>query len=74
MRDLRGDLGNTWRSISRLTSAGGNGRFVMFVSARDGEGTTSVAGSIALMAARRAQKQAWLVDLDLRRNSAFKAF
>ncbi|MEM7492293.1 MAG: hypothetical protein AAF296_02865 [Pseudomonadota bacterium] len=74
MRDLRGDLGNTWRSISRLTSAGGNGRCVMFVSARDGEGTTSVAGSIALMAARRAQKQAWLVDLDLRRNSAFKAF
>lgn len=46
----------------------------MFVSARDGEGTTSVAGSIALMAARRAQKQAWLVDLDLRRNAAFKAF
>ncbi|MEM1086202.1 MAG: hypothetical protein AAGH90_00615 [Pseudomonadota bacterium] len=74
MRDLRGDLGNVWRHASRLTSSQGGGRTVMFVSARDGEGTTSVAASIALMAARRAQKQAWLVDLDLRRNAAFKAF
>lgn len=74
MRDLRGDLGNVWRAASRLTSSEGGGRTVMFVSARDGEGTTSVSGSIALMAARRAQKQAWLVDLDLRRNAAFKAF
>ncbi|MEM1389695.1 MAG: hypothetical protein AAGG45_01335 [Pseudomonadota bacterium] len=74
MRDLRGDLGNAWRAISRLTSAEGHGRCVMLVSARDGEGTTSVAGSIALMAARRAQKKAWLVDLDLRRNASFKAF
>ncbi|MEO1641803.1 MAG: hypothetical protein AAFR74_00600 [Pseudomonadota bacterium] len=74
MRDLRGDLGNVWRAASRLTSSEGGGRTAMFVSARDGEGTTSVVGSIALMAARRAQKQAWLVDLDLRRNAAFKAF
>ena len=74
MRDLRGDLGNVWRAASRLTSSEGGGRTAMFVSARDGEGTTRVAGSIALMASRRAQKQAWLVDLDLRRNSAFKAF
>ncbi|WOR14752.1 hypothetical protein RYZ27_13305 [Hyphomonas sp. FCG-A18] len=74
MRDLRGDLGNVWRAASRLTSKSGGGRTVMFVSARDGEGTSSVAASIALLAAHRAQKAVWLVDLDLRRNAAFKGF
>jgi len=74
MRDLRGDLGNVWRNVSRLTSKNGGGRTAMFVSARDGEGTSSAAASIALLAAKRAQKSVWLVDLDLRRNSAFKGF
>lgn len=74
MRDLRGELGNVWRAASRLSSPSGGGRTVMFVAARDGEGTSSVAASFALMASRRAQKPAWLVDLDLRRNAAFKGF
>jgi len=74
MRDLRGDLGNVWRNVSRLTSKNGGGRTAMFVSARDGEGTSSAAASIALLAAKRAQKSVWLVDLDLRRNSVFKGF
>ncbi|MEM8616740.1 MAG: hypothetical protein AAGF20_07375 [Pseudomonadota bacterium] len=74
MRDLRDNLGNVWRTASRLTSKSGGARAVMFVSARDQEGTSSVAASFALLAARRVQKQAWLVDLDLRRNSVFKAF
>ena len=46
----------------------------MFVSANEGDGTSSVAASFALLAARKAQKSAWLVDLDLRRNAAFRAF
>ncbi|MEM9055732.1 MAG: hypothetical protein AAGB16_10445 [Pseudomonadota bacterium] len=74
MRDLRDDLGNAWRAISRLTSENGGGRTAMFVSARDGEGTSSVAASIALIAAQRAQKSVWLVDLGLRRNAAFRGF
>lgn len=74
MRDLRGDLGNVWRTASRLTATQGGGRAIMFVSARDGEGVTSTAASFACLAARRVDKPAWLVDLDLRRNAAFKAF
>lgn len=46
----------------------------MFIAAREGEGTSSVAASFALLAARKAQKSAWLLDLDLRHNAAFAAF
>lgn len=46
----------------------------MFIAARDGEGTSSVAASFALLAARKSQKSAWLIDLDLRRNAAFAGF
>ena len=74
MRDMRSDLGNVWRVASRLTASSGGGRAVMFISARDGEGTTSIAASFALLAARRVEKAAWLIDLDLRRNPAFRAF
>ncbi len=74
MRDLRNDLGGVWRAASRMTASRGGGRSVMFIAARDGEGTSSMAASFALIAAQRASKTAWLVDLDLRRNQAFKAF
>ncbi len=74
MRDLRSDLGTVWRTASRLTASGGAGRAVMFIAARDGEGVTSLAASFALLAGRQAEKPAWLVDLDLRRNPAFEAF
>lgn len=73
MIDLRDRLDTVWRAASRLTAASG-GRCVMFMSAREGEGTSSVAASFALLAARKSQKSAWLVDLDLRRNSVFAAF
>lgn len=46
----------------------------MFMSAREGEGTSSVAASFALIAARKSQRAAWLIDLDLRRNAMFAAF
>lgn len=74
MRDLRKDIGSVWRATSRLTAARGGGRSVMFIAARDGEGTSSMAASFAIIAARSAAKTAWLVDLDLRRNPAFAAF
>ncbi|MEM5518202.1 hypothetical protein WNY37_14680 [Henriciella sp. AS95] len=73
MRDLRHKLDRTWMTASRLTPQSG-GRCVMFISAREGEGTSSVAASFALMAARKSQKSTWLIDLDLRRNAMFAAF
>lgn len=73
MKDLRDKLDRVWRTAARLTPESG-GRCVMFMSAREGEGTSSVAASFALMAARKSQKSAWLIDLDLRRNAMFAAF
>lgn len=71
MRDLREDLDPIWRMAGRLPSAQAGARVLMFVSALNGEGTTSMATSFACVAARRAEKPAWLVDLDLRRNPVF---
>lgn len=73
MRDLRDRLDRAWLTASRLTPDGG-ARCVMFMSAREGEGTSSLAASFAMMAARKSQKATWLIDLDLRRNSMFAAF
>lgn len=46
----------------------------MFMSASEGEGTSSVATSFALMAAMRSARMTWLVDLDLRGNPLYTAF
>ena len=73
MRDLRPDLSTLWQSVSRLRSARG-ARSVMFVAARSGEGTSSMAASFALIAAEHAARTAWLVDLDLGVNEAFGGF
>lgn len=73
MKDLRPDLAGLWQSVTRTTSSG-TGRVILFIAAEPGSGTTSMAASFALMAAARAQKTAWLVDLDLRRNPAFAGF
>jgi MinD-like ATPase involved in chromosome partitioning or flagellar assembly len=73
MRDLRRDLASLWRHVSQMQPATG-GRVVLFLSARKGEGTSSVAASFALMAASRAARTAWLVDLDIRRNYQYTSF
>ena len=74
MRDLREDLESTWRPVTRALAARDCGRVIMFVSPTSGAGTTSVAASFACIAARRSEKQAWLVDLDLQRNQVFRGF
>nr|WP_070960969.1 hypothetical protein [Hyphomonas sp. Mor2] len=74
MRDLREDLEPIWRTAVRIPTSGDGGRVVLFVSALNGEGTTSVAASFACLAARRSEKQAWLVDLDLKHNPVFRGF
>lgn len=73
MLDLRTDLADLYRSLSLMPAIEG-GRTVMFMSARSGEGVSSVAASFALMAAEQSRKAVWLVDLDLRRNHAFNTF
>ena len=73
MRDLRSDLRDLHRSLAQ-TPASDAGRSVMFISARAGEGVSSVAASFALLAAQPARRAVWLVDLDLKRNNLFNAF
>lgn len=73
MRDLRQDLSGLWRAASHVAPAKG-ARVVMFISAHKGEGTSSAAASFALMAASRAVRTAWLVDLDIRRNYQYTSF
>lgn len=74
MRDLREDLDPIWRLAHRVPAPEGDAKVIMFVSALRGEGTTSMAASFASIAARRSDKPAWLVDLDLKRNRAFTGF
>ena len=74
MRDLREDLEPIWRMAYRLPASGPGAKIIMFVSALSGEGTTSMAGSFAAIAARRTEKPAWLVDLDLKTNRAYSTF
>jgi len=73
MKDLRNDLGDLCRALSQSSVTEG-GRSVMFMSARAGEGTSSIAASFALLAAGQARRAVWLVDLDLRRNHLFNTF
>jgi Mrp family chromosome partitioning ATPase len=73
MKDLRTDLSGLFNQVSQAPSADG-GRSIMFVSARSGEGVSSVAASFALIAAGHVRKPVWLVDLDLKRNQLFNAF
>ncbi len=73
MKDLRDDLADLHRALSQVPATEG-GRTVMFMSARAGEGVSSVAVSFALMAAASARKPVWLVDLDLKRNHLFNTF
>ncbi|MEM7327780.1 MAG: hypothetical protein AAF437_03510 [Pseudomonadota bacterium] len=74
MRDLREDLEPVWRALTRLRAAAPGGRVIMFTAVQPGEGVSSMAASFACLAARRSEKPAWLVDLDLRRNRAFQGF
>lgn len=73
MRDLRQDLSGLWRAAAQVAPANG-ARVVMFIAAHKGEGTSSVAASFALIAASRAARTAWLVDLDFRRNHQYTSF
>ena len=73
MRDLQSDTADLNRQLSRSGMVDG-GRIVMFIAARQGDGTSSLAVSSALDAATRVQRPAWLIDLDVAGNRLFNAF
>lgn len=63
MVDLSAEVAELWGSLG--PPAPGRARTVQFVSARRGEGASTVAREFANFAARRAGRTVWLVDLDL---------
>jgi hypothetical protein len=73
MKDLRNDLGDLGRALERIPSRGG-GRSVMIMGARQGEGVSSVAASLAMLLSARSSRSTWLVDLNLMSNGQFNAF
>lgn len=73
MKDLRDRMEPVVRAAAGVSPAAG-ARCVMFIAARKGEGTSSVAASFALLTARKSSRPTWLVDLDFRRNPLFRAF
>ncbi len=63
MTDLSAEMADLWAALG--APATGRARIVQVVSARAGEGTSTVARELAFFAARRAGRSVWLVDMDL---------
>jgi Mrp family chromosome partitioning ATPase len=63
MVDLTPEMAELWSSLGAPPP--GLARVVQFVSARSGEGTSTVAREFARFTSKRAHKPVWLVDLDL---------
>lgn len=73
LNDLRADMVPLWREVTSLPSGEG-ARAISFMGLRDSDDAVSAAASFSLLAAERAARTAWLVDLDIRRNPAFWGF
>lgn len=71
MVDLTSEMAQLWASLGPFASAPtpGHGRVLQFVSARAGEGTSTVAREFAVYASHRTRRPVWLVDLDLTRGA-----
>ena len=63
MTDLSAEMADLWGALG--APAAGRARIIQVVSARAGEGTSTVARELAYFAARRAGRSVWLVDMDL---------
>ncbi len=63
MVDLSAEMAELWTSLG--TPAPGQSRVIQVVSARRGEGASTVARELALYAAMGAGRSVWLVDMDL---------
>lgn len=71
MLDLNAEMAELWESLG--APAPGRARLLQFVSARRGEGTSTVAREFARFAARRAGRSVWLIDLDLMAGGQYAA-
>ncbi|HEY3797776.1 MAG TPA: sugar kinase [Caulobacteraceae bacterium] len=63
MVDLSAEMAELWASLGPTSGPGA--RTLELISARSGEGVSTVARELALHAARREKKRVWLIDLDL---------
>lgn len=63
MVDLSAEMADLWASLGAPTP--GRARVIQVISARRGEGTSTVARELAAYAAKRVAKGVWLVDLDM---------
>jgi Mrp family chromosome partitioning ATPase len=72
MTDLAESLSGLARALSPPT--GETGRCVLIMSARRGEGVSTISRTLAELAAQRARRAALLIDLDLLRNSQYRAY
>lgn len=65
MVDLTAEMAGLWTALGAAPSH--RGRLIMFVSAKTGEGASTVSREFARLAAVRAEKPVWLIDADLGR-------
>jgi len=72
MTDLSAEMADLWGALG--APAAGRARIIQVVSARAGEGTSTVARELAVFAARRAGRAVWLVDMDLLTSPQYSAF
>jgi Mrp family chromosome partitioning ATPase len=63
MVDLTSEMADLWAALGPVPP--GRGRVLQFVSARTGEGTSTIAREFARLAAVRARRPAWLIDADV---------
>ena len=63
MVELNAEMADLWTTLGAPSP--GRGRVIQFMSARNGEGVSTVAREFAWFAASRAARRTWLIDLDL---------
>ncbi len=71
MVDLTGEMADLWAALGPVPP--GRGRVLQFVSARTGEGASTIAREFARLAAVRARRPAWLIDADIYDQSQLSA-
>lgn len=72
MASIQAQMNGVWSAVAAAT--GGGGAAVMFVGARSDVGISEVARAFAEVAAARAARAAWLVDLDFFGPGQFAAY
>lgn len=71
MVDLTSEMADLWAALGPIPTQ--RGRVLQFVSARTGEGTSTIAREFARLAAVRARRPAWLIDADIYDQSQLSA-